>query len=81
MQDDGQRLSEVSYGKVRNETFALAPRLFGWPCTDLVPDSNLMAPDEFKNLGFAEEQRIEPIPNHEGGATAQEVRDDGKKIS
>lgn len=44
-------------------------------------DSNLMAPDEFKNLGFAEDQRIDPVPNNAGGATAHKVRDDGKKIS
>ena len=41
-----------------------------------------MAPDEFKNLGFAEEGgRGEPIPGHAGGATKTRVRDDGKKIS
>jgi len=40
-----------------------------------------MAPDEFKNLGFAEDDKIEAIPNHAGGATAHSVRDDGKKIS
>ena len=41
-----------------------------------------MAPDEFKNLGFAEEVGKDvPIPNHAGGATANKVRDDGKKIS
>ncbi len=43
--------------------------------------SNLMALDDFKNLGFAEEERLEPVPNHAGGATAHKVRDDGKKIS
>jgi len=43
--------------------------------------SNLMAPDEMKNLGFAEGDNFEPIPNHAGGATAHKVRDDGKKIS
>ncbi len=40
-----------------------------------------MAPDEFKNLGFAENDKTEPIPSHAGGATAHKVRDDGKKIS
>ena len=40
-----------------------------------------MAPDEFKNLGFAEEDSPTPIPGHAGGATANSVRDDGKKIS
>lgn len=47
------------------------------------PRSNLMAPDEFRNLGFAEEElrRLEAIPSHAGGATAHKVRDDGKKIS
>ena len=43
--------------------------------------SNLMAPDEFKNLGFAEDEKVEPIPGHAGGATKRGVRDDGKKIS
>lgn len=40
-----------------------------------------MAPDEFKNLGFSEDDKSEPIPSHVGGATAHKVRDDGKKIS
>ena len=40
-----------------------------------------MAPDEFKNLGFAENDKPVAIPNHAGGATASRVRDDGKKIS
>ena len=40
-----------------------------------------MAPDEFKNLGFAEDAKIEAVPNHAGGATAHKVRDDGKKIT
>ena len=40
-----------------------------------------MAPDEMKNLGFAEGEIAEPIPNNAGGATAHKVRDDGKKIS
>ena len=40
-----------------------------------------MAQDELKNLGFAEDPRVDPIPNHAGGATAHKVRDDGKKIS
>lgn len=44
-------------------------------------NSNLMAPDEFKNLGFADDKTSEPIPNHAGGATKHKVRDDGKKIS
>lgn len=44
-------------------------------------ENNLMAPDEMKNLGFAEDETTEPIPNHAGGATAHKVRDDGKKIS
>ena len=50
----------------------------GW-----VAGSNLMAPDEFKNLGFAEEGegKGEGIPGHAGGATKLRVRDDGKKIS
>lgn len=44
-------------------------------------DSNLMAPDEFKNLGFPDSVKVQPIPNHAGGATAHSVRDDGKKIT
>ena len=47
----------------------------------LTSASNLMAPDEFKNLGFAEDAKAEAIPNHAGGATAHKVRDDGKKIT
>ena len=43
--------------------------------------SNLMAPDEFKNLGFAADEKVEAIPGHAGGATKSRVRDDGKKIS
>jgi len=39
-----------------------------------------MAPDEFKNLGFAEDDRSTPIPKHAGGATSSKTRDDGKKI-
>ena len=38
-----------------------------------------MAPDEFKNLGFADDNKAVPIPKHAGGATANSVRDDGKK--
>lgn len=41
--------------------------------------SNLMAPDEFRNLGFADEKPV-PIPKHAGGATMTRTRDDGKKI-
>ena len=47
----------------------------------LTSASNLMAPDEFKNLGFAEDAKAEAIPNHAGGATAHKVRDDWKKIT
>lgn len=51
--------------------------LMGWG-----GDSNLMAPDEMRNLGFEEgEGRVEAIPGHAGGATKLRVRDDGKKIS
>ena len=40
-----------------------------------------MAPDEFKNLGFAEEEKgREAVPSHAGVATAHKVRDEGKKI-
>ena len=41
--------------------------------------SNLMAPDEMKNLGFSDEEVAEPSPNHTGGATAQKVSDDGNR--
>ena len=43
--------------------------------------SNLMLPDDFKNLGFADDEKVVPIPGHAGGATARSVRDDGKKIT
>lgn len=43
--------------------------------------SNLMAPDEFRNLGFPDEDRVEPVPNHAGGAKSHKVRDDGKKMT
>ncbi|MCJ1296469.1 Cytochrome c oxidase assembly protein cox19 [Xylographa carneopallida] len=43
-------------------------------------EHNLMLPDDFKNLGFAEDDKVVPIPGHAGGATARSVRDDGKKI-
>ena len=39
-----------------------------------------MLPDDFKNLGFAEEEVV-PIPGHAGGATNRSRRDDGKKIT
>lgn len=42
--------------------------------------SNLMAPDELKNLGFAEDEKAVPIPRHAGGPTSNKTRDDGKKI-
>ena len=44
-------------------------------------ENNLMAPDEMRNLGFAEDEKIEPIPNHAGATTAQNVGNDGKKIT
>lgn len=60
-------------------------RGFGYPLVALqlmlTSASNLMAPDEFKNLGFAEDAKAEAIPNHAGGATAHKVRDDGKKMT
>jgi len=40
-----------------------------------------MLPDDFKNLGFAEEEEAVPIPGHAGGATKSSRRDDGKKIT
>lgn len=42
---------------------------------------NLMLPDDFKNLGFAEAEEAVPIPGHAGGATKSSRRDDGKKIT
>jgi hypothetical protein len=42
---------------------------------------NLMLPDDFKNLGFAEAEEAVPIPRHAGGATKSSRRDDGKKIT
>ena len=43
-------------------------------------ENNLMAPDEMRNLGFAEDEKIESTPNHAGETTAQNVGNDGKKI-
>ena len=44
-------------------------------------ENNLMAPDEMRNLGFAEHEEIEQIPKHAGATTAQNVGNDGKKIA
>lgn len=44
-------------------------------------DHNLMAPDDFKNLGFAENSRLEDIPGQAGGATTHEGGDNGKSIT
>ena len=44
-------------------------------------ENNLMAPDEMKNLGFAEDEKIKPITTDTVGATAQKTGQDGKKIS
>ena len=40
-----------------------------------------MAPDDFKNLGFAEDSGIEDIPGHAEGTTAHKSRDNGKTIT
>ena len=40
-----------------------------------------MAPDDFKNLGFAEDAGVEAIPDHAEGATTREIRDKGKTIT
>jgi hypothetical protein len=40
-----------------------------------------MAPEEFKNLGFANEEKPQEMSKHAGGATANSVRDDGLKIT
>ena len=82
MQIDGQGISEMSYGPVCHESASNSISTINELHEDLLTEqSNLMAPDEFKNLGFAEDIRTEAIPNHAGGATAHKVRDDGKKIS
>ena len=39
-----------------------------------------MAPDEFRNLGFADDEQPLPIPKHAGEAISNKTRDDGKKI-
>lgn len=43
-------------------------------------NSNLMAPDEFKNLGFADEDKRIPGSSHAGDTGISRVGDDGKKI-
>ena len=40
-----------------------------------------MAPDDFKNLGFAEDAGLNDIPGHAGGATIQRSGDNGKGIT
>lgn len=94
MQDDGQRLPQVSHGSVcnffspRNFTLLWKEEECGFGnCLGSKKwwyrqfSSSLMAPDEFRNLGFPDEDRVEPVPNHAGGATSHKVRDDGKKIT
>ena len=40
-----------------------------------------MAPDHFKNLGFAEDAGVEDIPGHAEGATTRKIGDNGKNIT
>ena len=83
MQIDGKGILEMSYGSVRTDLYGQQTSSPSLTVIFLLfPScSNLMAPDEFKNLGFSEDDKPEAIPNHAGGATAHKVRDDGKKIS
>lgn len=54
-----------------------------WELRMIIPtiSSNLMAPAEFRNLGFPEQDSVELLPNHAGGATSHKFRDNGKKIT
>ena len=40
-----------------------------------------MAPDDFKNLGFAEDAGVEDIRGHAEAATTHKSRDNGKTIT
>ena len=40
-----------------------------------------MAPDDFKNLGFAEDPGLEDIHGQAGGTTTHTSRDNGKNIT
>ncbi len=81
---DGEGLPSVSHGSVR------LPILFkaslakdcerGGAVLTGSCSSNLMAPDEFRNLGFPDDEKPVAIPKHAGGATSSRTRDDGKKI-
>lgn len=81
---DGKGLPSVSHGPVRLSILCRASLakdcdksssvLIGLCC------SNLMAPDEFRNLGFPDDEKSVAIPKHAGGATSSRTRDDGKKI-
>ncbi|MCJ1273803.1 Cytochrome c oxidase assembly protein cox19 [Puttea exsequens] len=42
-------------------------------------DHNLMAPDEFKNLGFADPKVLEEVQNGTGKALAQKRNHEGKQ--
>ena len=44
-------------------------------------ENNLMAPDEMRNLGFAEDKKSESIPNLKSATAAQHVGNDRKQIS
>lgn len=66
---------------LRRRTNGALHSIWEWRLITPTISSNLMAPDEFRNLGFPEEDRVEPVPNHAGGATSHRVRDDGKKIT
>ena len=44
-------------------------------------DHNLMAPDEFKNLGFADDSKSEHTPSGTHAATAQKAKGVGNEVS
>ena len=86
MPDDCEGIPEVQDGAVSIPVMlysftAAALRIALMWLTQASNSSNLMLPDDFKNLGFAEGDKVVPIPGHAGGATARSVRDDGKKIT
>lgn len=83
MSDDGEGVLEVSDGKVGLSSPCYTRQILRYRLQLMVLPifSNLMAPDDMKNLGFPEGGRVEAMGNHAGGATAHKVRDDGKKIS
>ena len=84
MPHDGERIPQVPHGAVSVPPVHTSYCQTGlyWRLELTRPLlSNLMAPDDMKNLGFAEDDKPTSIPRHAGGSTAHSVRDDGKKIS